>query len=46
VRATGGGGWGDPRLRDRRHIEEDIRNGLLTREQAQQDYPEQMGTGQ
>ena len=34
----GGGGWGDPALRDPALIAEDIRNGLLTAERAQEIY--------
>jgi len=34
----GGGGWGDPRKRDRAKIEQDIREGWVTRERAERDY--------
>lgn len=37
VTATGGG-WGDPRLRDREAIRSDLRNGYITPEQASNDY--------
>jgi N-methylhydantoinase B len=35
---AGGGGYGDPAKRDRRSIEEDIRQGFLTRTAAERDY--------
>lgn len=36
---TGGGaGWGDPSLRDHERVEVDVRDGLLTREQARTIY--------
>ena len=35
---TGGGGWGDPKERDREMIEEDLRNGLISLEDAQEKY--------
>ena len=35
---AGGGGWGDPRQRDRRALEDDIRSGLVTPEAARRDY--------
>ena len=34
----GGGGWGDPQLRDRDKVREDVVDGLITREAALQDY--------
>ena len=34
----GGGGWGDPRERDRAAIEEDLRKGFITPAAAQADY--------
>ena len=34
----GGGGWGDPRKRDRAKIDQDIREGWVTRERADRDY--------
>lgn len=37
VTATGGG-WGDPALRERSAIEQDLRDGFLTAEQASADY--------
>jgi N-methylhydantoinase B len=36
--ASGGGGWGDPALRDRRALAEEVRNGVITREAAVRDY--------
>ena len=33
-----GGGFGDPRRRPREHVEQDIRNGFVTPEQAARDY--------
>jgi len=35
---AGGGGYGDPAKRDPRAIEDDIRQGFLTREGAERDY--------
>ena len=35
---AGGGGWGDPRRRDRRALEDDIRSGLVSPEAARRDY--------
>ncbi len=35
---AGGGGFGDPKLRPREKIAEDIRNGFVTREGALRDY--------
>ncbi|RVT93496.1 hydantoinase B/oxoprolinase family protein [Sphingomonas crocodyli] len=37
VTATGGG-WGDPQLRDRSAIAQDLRDGFVTAEQALRDY--------
>ena len=37
-RTTGGGGWGKPANRARKHIEQDLRNGLLNVEEAKQVY--------
>ena len=37
-RTTGGGGWGDPKMRDRKLIEDDLRNGLITLDEARQRY--------
>jgi len=36
--ANGGGGWGDPRKRDRRTIAEEVRNGVISRKAALRDY--------
>ncbi|MCL4740523.1 MAG: hydantoinase B/oxoprolinase family protein, partial [Burkholderiaceae bacterium] len=36
--ASGGGGWGDPRQRDRRLLAEEVRNGIVSREAAMRDY--------
>jgi N-methylhydantoinase B len=33
-----GGGWGDPKKRDRELIRKDIKNGLVTREKAKAIY--------
>lgn len=33
-----GGGWGSPEERDKRLIEEDLRNGFITPDQASRDY--------
>ena len=37
-RTAGGGGWGDPKQRERREIEDDIRTGLVSPEAAKRDY--------
>jgi len=37
VTATGGG-WGDPKLREREAIEADLRDGFITPDQARRDY--------
>ena len=34
----GGGGWGDPAARDRRRIEEDVRQGFVSADRAVSDY--------
>jgi N-methylhydantoinase B len=34
----GGGGYGDPKKRDRRLIEHDLKNGYVTGEAAARDY--------
>lgn len=34
----GGGGYGDPRMRDRQLVESDLRNGYITLEAARRDY--------
>jgi N-methylhydantoinase B len=36
--ANGGGGWGDPRKRDRKILIEEVRNGVISREAAVRDY--------
>ena len=36
--ANGGGGFGDPKLRERRLLAEEVRNGLISREAAMRDY--------
>jgi N-methylhydantoinase B len=38
MRLPGGGGWGDPKARDRARLIEDVRNGYVTREAAARDY--------
>lgn len=38
IESPGGGGWGDPRERDRRAVEHDVRMGYLTAEAAARDY--------
>jgi len=38
VRTPGGGGWGDPRARDRARVARDVARGYLTAEQAAEDY--------
>ncbi len=38
ARSTGGGGWGDPSQRDPELIRADVRNGLMTAEQAEEIY--------
>jgi N-methylhydantoinase B len=35
---AGGGGWGDPRERDRAEIEADVRQGYISSDAAQRDY--------
>jgi N-methylhydantoinase B len=37
-RTAGGGGWGDPRRRDRARIAEDVADGKVTLEAAEKDY--------
>ena len=37
-RTAGGGGWGDPRLRERSDIADDIAKGYVGREAARRDY--------
>lgn len=36
--ANGGGGWGDPRLRDRLLLRDEVANGVVSRESALRDY--------
>jgi N-methylhydantoinase B len=36
--ASGGGGWGDPTLRDRARLAEEVANGVITPEAARRDY--------
>ena len=36
--ASGGGGYGDPKKRDRKVLAEEIRNGVITKEAAMRDY--------
>jgi N-methylhydantoinase B len=38
VHTPGGGGYGDPRMRDRVAIEQDVKNGLITESQAEEVY--------
>lgn len=38
LRTANGGGWGDPKERDRRRIAHDVRNGLLRPEEAAEQY--------
>jgi N-methylhydantoinase B len=38
IRTGTGGGWGDPRLRPRGRVEDDLRNGYVTVEQAAEVY--------
>ena len=37
-RTAGGGGWGDPRLRDRSEIAGDVAKGYVSAEAARRDY--------
>jgi N-methylhydantoinase B len=37
-RTAGGGGWGDPRLRGRREIADDVAKGYVSAEAARRDY--------
>ena len=34
----GGGGWGNPKKRDRKRVAEEVRNGVISREAAVRDY--------
>ena len=36
--AQGGGGYGDPRTRDPKQVQKDVREGLITRERAEDIY--------
>ena len=36
--ASGGGGYGDPKKRDRKVLSEEIRNGVISKEAAMRDY--------
>ncbi len=38
VRTAGGGGYGDPKRRDRRLVKADVENGLLTHAEARRQY--------
>ena len=38
VKAPGGGGYGDPKKRDRRAIVDDVVDGFISREKAKADY--------
>jgi N-methylhydantoinase B len=37
-RTAGGGGWGDPRLRDRREVADDVAKGYVSLDAARRDY--------
>jgi N-methylhydantoinase B len=37
-RSAGGGGWGDPRLRSREAIADDVAKGLISPDAARRDY--------
>jgi N-methylhydantoinase B len=37
-RTAGGGGWGDPRLRSRRDVADDVAKGYVSEQAAQRDY--------
>jgi N-methylhydantoinase B len=37
-KTAGGGGWGDPRKRDKREIEADVRTGVVSEAAAKRDY--------
>jgi len=43
--ANGGGGWGDPKLRDRKVLAEEVRNGVITPEAARTYYGYEPGKG-
>ena len=36
--ANGGGGWGEPKRRDRKTLAEEVKNGVISREAAMRDY--------
>ena len=36
--ASGGGGYGDPKKRDRKILREEVRNGIISKEAAMRDY--------
>jgi N-methylhydantoinase B len=36
--ASGGGGWGDPKKRDRKRVADEVSNGVISREAALRDY--------
>jgi len=38
LQLPGGGGFGDPRARDPKAVRDDVRDGLITAEQARRDY--------
>jgi N-methylhydantoinase B len=38
IRTTGGGGWGDPLVRDVEAVRRDVRWGKVSREAAERDY--------
>ncbi|MEL6984466.1 MAG: hydantoinase B/oxoprolinase family protein, partial [Actinomycetota bacterium] len=38
ARSPGGGGWGDPRRRDRDAVARDVRDGVVSAEAAERDY--------
>jgi N-methylhydantoinase B len=43
LRGSGGGGWGDPREREREAVGEDLRQGYVTAEGAERDYGPRRG---
>src|SRR6266516_3500983 len=45
LQLPGGGGFGDPHARDPQHVGEDVRDGLITAEQARRDYGVAIGAG-
>lgn len=38
IETSGGGGWGDPRKRDRESLERDVKDGLVSPERARSEY--------